>query len=275
MLDFRWHRRSKDRTPIIRDIDIIRFTEEVLSDFKPELLDKPGKLDYNHFIERYLGATIDYQDIYYPDEGNIAGATIFNRDYIDVYDKEHRTVKSIAVEPDTIIIDNSVANSKFFGFEAFTAMHEGGHFQMHTEVYKRASNQISLYSMGIIEPETSGMLCKRSNIGKSKTPLVTNEDFREHQANTYAASMLMPRRTFIPYVYEQNLKDGYGSGIHTILPEFDKHGEESLKYLAAAASRLFGVSRSAVRVNMQKYGLLCKAEEFREAKQRLAYYTSF
>ena len=40
MLDFRWHRRSKDRTPIIRDIDIIRFTEEVLSDFKPELLEK-------------------------------------------------------------------------------------------------------------------------------------------------------------------------------------------------------------------------------------------
>lgn len=276
MVEFRWSRRSKDHTPIIRDIDIIEFTEAVLSDYKPELLEKPGRIDPEHFIERYLGATIDYQDIYNPNvKGLIAGATIFNRESLMVYDKEHDTIKSILVEPDTIIIDNSVADSGHFGFEEFTAMHEAGHFQMHPDVYKRDSNQMSFFGMGLMNSASAanGTLCMRSNIGQSKSPLVTNEDFREHQANTYSASMLMPRRTFISYVYERNQLDGYANGIHVILPQYDPDGEKKLKALIAHLSRTYGVSRSAVRVNMQKYGLLARAADFNDAKRRLYMYT--
>lgn len=276
MVEFRWHRRSKDHTPIIRDIDIVMFTEEVLSDYKPELLETPGRIDPEHFIEHYLGAAIDYQDIYNPGaNGLIAGATIFNHERLSVYDKEHDIIKSILVDPGTIIIDNSVADSDHPGFEEFTAMHEAGHFQMHQDVYKRSSNQLSFYSMGLMDAEdtANGTLCMRSNIGQNKTPLVTSEDFREHHANTYSASMLMPRRTFIPYIYERNLADGYMNGIHVILPKYDPDGDNKLKALIAGASRKYGVSRSAVRVNMQKYGLLTTAAEFTEAKRRLAIYT--
>lgn len=276
MVEFRWQRRRKDRTPIIRDIDIIEFTEDVLRDYKPKLLDTPGKLDPENFIERYLGATIDYQDIYYgKGESPIAGATIFNRDRVAVFDREYNRVKEILVDPDTIILDNSVLDSKYPGFAEFTEMHEAGHFQMHPDVYKRSEDQIDFFSLGLMERSNTvnGVMCKRSLIGRTDVTLVTDEDFREHQANTYAASMLMPRRTFIPHVYEQNLIDGYGSGIHVIMPGYDAEGEAKLKKLIARTARLYGVSKSAVRVNMEKYGLLTTARDFTQARNRLAMYS--
>ena len=278
MVEFRWHRRKADRTPIISDMDIIRFTEEVLSDYKPEHLEKPGKLDPEHFIERYLGATIDYQDIYYPKDGSsIAGATIFNRDHVAVLDKEHGIVRSILVEPGTIILDNSILDDRYWGFAEFTAMHEGGHFQMHPEVYERNGEQIDFFSLGLMRPADmmNGVLCKRSNIGRSNIKLVTDEDFREHQANTYAASMLMPRRTFIPFIAEENKKIGYSNGIFVQMPEYSIRENQALRSVIATAARKYGVSRSAVKVNMQKYGLLTKAEGYRAAEHRLLKYSYY
>lgn len=274
VVEFRWYRRCKDRTPIISDLDIIRFTEEVIKDYRPSLLETPGKLDPYHFIERYLRATVDYQDLYYGrGESPIAGATIFNRDRVAVFDRYKYSVKTILVEPNTIILDNSVTDAKHFGFEEFTAMHEAGHYQLHPEVYRRSDDQINLYDMGLDEPNTNpnGILCKRSSIGHSGQ-LITSEDFREHQANTYSASMLMPRRTFIPYVYEQNKLDGYSQGIHVIMPSYDRQGDERLKYLIKRVSLLYGVSVTAVRVNMRKYGLLTPAAEFEDARRKLAKY---
>ena len=223
MVEFRWNRRKADRTPIIRDIDVIRFTEAVLSDYKPEHLEKAGKLDPEHFIERYLGATIDYQDIYYSKGASpIAGATIFNKDHVAVFDKERNMVRTILVDPGTIILDNSVLDDKLQGFAEFTAMHEAGHFQIHPEVYERNGEQIDFFSLGMMKQADmiNGVLCKRSNIGSNKTRLVTDEDFREHQANTYAAAMLMPRRTFIPFVSDLNKFYGYSNGIFVIMPEY-------------------------------------------------------
>ena len=74
MIRFSCSRRSEDMTPVIRDIDISRFAEKVLSDYRPELLNPvrfgddpyycPELLDPYNFAEKYLGAAVDVQDIY-------------------------------------------------------------------------------------------------------------------------------------------------------------------------------------------------------------------
>ena len=83
----------------------------------------------------------------------------------------------------------------------------------------------------------------------------------------------MKNTTFIPYIYDQNLRDGYSAGIHVILPTYDKKGEDNLKHLIENAAWTFGVSKSAVKVNMEKYGLLVPARDFNDAKKRLAKYS--
>ena len=80
MIEFGCNRYHKgDMTPIVTDLAIQDYAEAVLEDYKPKLLKTPGKINALHFLESYLGVTVDYKDIYYKEgESPIAGATVFN-----------------------------------------------------------------------------------------------------------------------------------------------------------------------------------------------------
>lgn len=108
MIDFRCNARHKDMTPIVKDTDIQDYAETLLRDYKPKLLQEPGKVNPIHFVESYLEAVVDYQDIYYPENAPaIAGATVFNDDRILVFDREAKRIKPIEVAANTVLIDNS------------------------------------------------------------------------------------------------------------------------------------------------------------------------
>ena len=123
------------------------------------------------------------------------------------------------------------------------------------------------------------MLCMRSNIGRSTGGLKTSEDFREHQANTFAASMLMPPRVFIPFVqllmqkYRRFREEG-------LMITYDfAWGDPRYGYfleIVNSTARQFGVSSKAVKVQMAKYGLRAdpKDADVREARRRLKMYQS-
>lgn len=75
MIDFHCNKRHKDMTPIVKDTEIQDYAEVLLQDYKKQLLREPGKINPLHFVESYLGAVVDYQDIYYPENTPaIAGA---------------------------------------------------------------------------------------------------------------------------------------------------------------------------------------------------------
>ena len=83
----------------------------------------------------------------------------------------------------------------------------------------------------------------------------------------------MPPKTFIPFVRELIYEQGYNSGIFTIFRNdgFKKTYTDYRKILFATA-RKFGVSHTAVDVQMQKYGLYTSADEFSKARRRLKMY---
>ena len=105
MIDFSCRCYHKDRTPIVKDLYIQDYAEALLADYRPELLKTPGKVDAFHFLENYLGVTVEFQDIFYP-EGKIpvAGATIFNDEAIMVFDRSGMKVSSIDVPAGTVLI---------------------------------------------------------------------------------------------------------------------------------------------------------------------------
>ena len=289
MVEFSCSRTSEDTTPVIRDIEIAKFAERVLYDYRPELLTytsfgedpyyTPALLDPYDFANNYLGANIEVHDIYTEsDKELIAGATVFNLQRVKVFDKDHMCTREILVLPNTILLDTATVDHWHKGFEFFTIMHEVGHLMLHQRVYRIEPMQ-GFYTTGNV-PDASGdaVLCMRSNIGRSSGGLKTNEDFREHQANTFAASMLMPPRLFIPYVQKQmkqfNRFDDELMVTHTI----NDGSREYWRYrdVVRLTAKQFGVSTRAAEVQMTKYGLQAdlKDASVKEARRRLKMYQS-
>ena len=290
MIEFNCSRTSEDMTPVIRDIEIAKFAQSVLYDYRPELLTftsygedpyyEPALLDPYDFAQNYLGSNIEVHDIYTAKKGElIAGAAVFNYQKVKVFDKANMCTREILVPPNTILLDNETVDHWHKGFEFFTIMHEAGHLMLHQRVYKREPKQ-GFYTTGNVQNSSrSTVLCKRSSIsGTRNSSLITSEDFREHQANTFAGSMLMPPRIFIPYVQK-------------LMTEYDRFNDEIMvthtindgtsaywRYvdIVNRTARKFGVSYRAVRVQLAKYGLQAdpKDDKVKEAKRRLRMYQS-
>ena len=55
---------------------------------------------------------------------------------------------------------------------------------------------MSLFDFMNPDMPKSVICCRKTNIEDRKNKLVTQEDFREHQANVFAAAITMPRRIF-------------------------------------------------------------------------------
>lgn len=272
MIDFHCNRRHKDMTPIVKDIEIQEYAETLLADYKPKLLCEPGKINPLHFVESYLEAVIDYQDIYYPENTPaIAGATVFNRDNVLVFDREEKRIKSIEVAANTVLIDNSTMEDGKEGFAAFTVLHEGGHLCMHPAVYRKMGGQMTLFDDH--KDGESVVCCRRSSLEGSynrRSKLTTQEEFREHQANVFAASIAMPRQTFIPTAQELIRKCGHRDGVYVMPTVIDWDYNFGLSAIEETLSELYGVSKSAANIHMRRLGLLMSEEEYREQHRQMA-----
>ena len=260
MIKFRCFKRHQDGTPIIRDVDIVKFAEAQLADYRPELLEVPGKIDPIHFIEKYLGVNIDFQDLYYEEGASpIAGATVFNDEEVRVFDRENMCTKNISVKAGTIIIDNSTITDKNEGFARFTELHEAGHLNMHPAVYRRTPGQKSMFVA------RSYVLCKRETMELGRRRLVTQEDFREHQANVYAAAMEMPERPFTKLTLSLIQKYDIGMDGNSVLVKpygLNYDFEVGLARIISELAETFGASVQAVRIQLQARGFLMTQQEY-------------
>ena len=290
MIEFSCSRTSEDMTPVIRDIEIAKFAQCVLYDYRPELLTyasygedpyyEPALLDPYDFAQNYLGSAIEVCDIYTEKKGDlIAGAAVFNLQRVKVFDKENMCTREILVAPNTILLDNETTSHWHKGFEFFTIMHECGHLMLHQKVYRREPER-GFYTTGNVPASSeSAVLCMRSNIGGTRSGgLKTNEDFREHQANTFAGCMLMPPRIFIPYVQKQMRRFGRFDDELMVTHTINDSSREYWRYVDVVnrTAMKFGTSFRAVRVQMAKYGLQAdpKDDKVKEARRRLKMYQS-
>lgn len=264
------HHRS-DHTPIVTDLELQDYGEELLRDYKPKLLKEPGKINAFHFVESYLEANLDYQDIYYEeDEGPIAGATVFNDDKVLVFDREGQCIRPIEVSAGTILIDNSVMKDGKEKYATFTVLHEGSHFCVHPCVYRRDVTQFSLFDLMRQHEGAHIVQCRRSAIENPKSKLVTQTDFREHQANTLAAALAMPRPTFIPYAKDLIRKEGFKNGIWVEPTLYDWNLDQGLICVVDEIAETYGVSKAATRVQLKRQGLLISEMEYLQQRSQIA-----
>jgi Zn-dependent peptidase ImmA (M78 family) len=139
------------------------------------------------------------------------------------------------------------------GLALFTGFHEGGHLVMHWDVFVNKDG----YPYERTIDEAAVLCCRRENIesfgfGKKER---TASEWREHQADYFAAAIAMPNATFRPFVNgimrENNYYKGYiKTGIDD---ELDILANDLLpEYI----SETYGVSKRAARIKLRKAGFV-------------------
>ena len=264
MIEFRWSKMDKqDNTPILKDTEIDELAEMLLADYKPQLLKEPTPINHLHFLESYLGANIEFMDIYYEDKP-IWGATAFNdQEYIKVFDRENCRVGVRKLTNRTIVIDNYVMQEGKEGLGLFTGLHEGGHLWLHPGVFTAPDNSGQLSLFKDEKPKIRPVVCCRHNNIESfgrKKALVTSEDFREHQADYFASAIAMPKSTFIPLALEiLNLNGITGGRVITGIDwQHDWFAEEEFPRLIAG---VYGVSKQAAFNKLRKFDFIVAKDD--------------
>lgn len=269
MLEFQCNRHANDGTPIIKDAEIAEYAERLIRDYNARYLEEPWNLDPLKFSEFYLEATLDFVDIYCEEGEQIAGATIFNREKIRLFDKENLRTRCEIYDANTILIDNGTMKEGRETFARFTVLHEDGHLCMHPSVFRNCPGQMNIFDIVRSEEPRNVICCRKVNVEEYGSKLVTQEDFREHQANVFAAAVAMPKRIFIKIATDAIKKMGCSEGYY-VLPtlrgsDYDACADSLVTYMG----QKFNVSKSAARLQLRKYRLIRTSwEEYELNKQR-------
>ena len=242
-------------TPVLYDREIDAYAHAVLEDYKPQLLEEPGTINFQHFLESYLSVSIEYHDIYNDDpERPILAMTIYGCGEIKVFDRDNGCVSRIEVPKRTVIIDNAIMEPGKESLALFSGLHEGGHVALHWDVYNR------ILEDELCDNAVPVVYCRRENIesisnGNIRDRKRSAEEWREHQADYFAAAIAMPNATFKPFVHTMLRENGCYKGSITIGRDTD------LDILADdiipdAISEVYGVSRRAARIKLRKTGFV-------------------
>lgn len=259
LIKFKWYRvDKKTNIPILKNIEIDALAEIILQDYKPVLLKEPRRIKYEHFLESYLGANLEYQHIYYSkDEGQILGVTAFNKERLKVFDKESLSTKQVLLDKSSVVLDLYITEEGREGLELFTGLHEGGHLWMHNDVYSKLEKERSLFHNDV-ETIRSVTCCRRSDIegfGRSWKGYRTPEDWIEYQANYFAAAISMPKATFIPLVLDTLKAHGITDG-YVIEDAGFKERFFAKEQLTQVIVDAYGVSKAAAYVKLRKFGYI-------------------
>jgi len=235
------------------------YAETVVADFAPELLRTPGILNVEKFLEYYLGLSIRYCQINY--DRKILGMTAFNDGLVQVINEETGLPESIYVTKGTVIFDTSLALKRSKPRLSFTGMHEGTHWMIHPRAFAE-DNPFGLVGAH----EHRYLAAKEGNADYSRSMQErTDIELMERQADFLSSAMLIPRSTLRIVCLEYFRF--YGEKPHRIVkgagnPMDDCFAAQLPEYVAG----IFGVSKGAAQIRLEKLGEIVDKTRWRRAR---------
>ena len=106
------------------------------------LTDNPRAIPIEDIMENKFNLSIEYQ--YIRKNGRILGETVFEDDYVPIYDMEKGKYIWIFVKRGTIIIDASLLRCRIAGRLRFTCAHEFAHWLIHQKLYTDSGEVASM-----------------------------------------------------------------------------------------------------------------------------------
>lgn len=239
--------RNKNGMPIIRDKEIDVIVEQILTQYKPELLTRPGVLDVDDFALYYLGLQQDFQ--YLSHCGIIWGMMVFNDTHkVPIYLPELKQADYTEAKEGTIIIDNTLLEDTTEYRYRSTMAHECGHWIFHKDMFSGDKLQVSLFD----EPIEATIPCRSKDIESSgRRRLITPHDWIEHHAKYFSAALLMPKKA-----------------VQLVCTEIKSEMKMTRRCLSIQNAELinevahtFEVSHSSAQIRIQQLGLQATAAE--------------
>jgi Zn-dependent peptidase ImmA (M78 family) len=189
-------------------------------------------------VEKHLKLRIEFDDLHrlfdVPRSGPGRESDIFGAIWLDC---------------GRIVIDESLdpeVRPTMEGRYRFTLAHEGGgHWRLHRDLVRSDRDQKVFFA------DVPTLICRSSQDMKRL----------EWQANFYASCLLMPRRLVLAEwaAWQDRLGRAKGRG------EVDAVNDALFECVAGPIARRFGVSRTALRIRLEKLGLLLRAEPIQQS----------
>lgn len=219
---------NKNR-PVYRDETIDTIAYNLLLDKYSFYIQQPIPVDIERIIE-LEGYSL--QGVSFADRG-ILGSAIFKDTNVNVLDSEGTgEIKTITVKANSILFDEFEAEKSEVRYRT-TIAHELGHMILHKKYYTNSTIEIK---------------CRKDVVDNyDYKELTTRYDWEEHQANWFAACILIPKDMLIKMIYE-------------LVLNFEIPIPSKLKYISSdeknriidKISTTFNVSRQMAKIRFEK-----------------------
>ena len=252
--------RTKTGGLYLKYSDIEEITKDILLDYDKTLLTEPHAIEYDDFLEGYLGVDIDYQHIYTPRaEDVILGCTLFTKQYLNVFNKEKMIKESYLYIHITVVLDRSLVDGVRKIQDNITGLHEGGHVWLHKDQFTEIQGQYSLnFSKGKI-------CCRKADIEKVNMDNYkpsNDEKWREWQANVFAVTLALPKQSL--EITVRALFDRYGVDKQLVMDA--DYGALELAYdtIPKQLKKIYNMSKEAITYRLIKLGYYITKEQYVE-----------
>ncbi|MHB1654395.1 MAG: ImmA/IrrE family metallo-endopeptidase [Desulfitobacteriaceae bacterium] len=264
MLEFSWRKKDKNNVPVMSAKEMDELAELLIMDYKPTLIKDPQPINYEHFLELYLGVNLRYTDI--TANATILGMIAFDDGRVQVYDNELGCETSIEITEGTVMIDNHLLASDKIGRLRFTALHEGGgHWWCHRGVYARNKGQLSLDFIDN-QHQHSVIKCRVNSVENfAYRRHTTSEDWMEYQADYMASAIAMPKTPF-KVVAEQILNQAGIRNKRIVVGEDAETDLFAMRDFPSFVANIFEVSRQAAEIKLKNFGYI---KDMKTAKQEV------
>lgn len=214
---------SAASVPILSKPEIDDLGERIIEDYCPNALVTPQAIDVDHFLERYLGATMDFK--YLSHCGLYLGMTIFaDTDRVPVFNPEKICAEYISCKAGTVIIDESLLVPAQEHRYRFTGMHEGSHKILHPYYFESLLAKHG--TVGSYVPMVQCRVDSTQVASHGRSRLRTERDWIEWQANCLASAMLMPKSMVIKAVRNAERKRlSVNAGLEAVIETFNVSNE--------------------------------------------------
>lgn len=170
--------------------DLENWADEIIKDFLGADYTKFAPIDIHKLATEYLGLTVKYEKL--SDNLDVYGVSAFRDTVIDLH--RNGTIEKYPIKADTILLEESLQSPELYSTQRFTSGHETAH-----QILRRWENRHAI-----------ALLCKEPDVAFSlkhpNTP-PPERNWREWQADTLGASLLMPRRLVDECIFRFGVSD--------------------------------------------------------------------
>jgi hypothetical protein len=230
---------------IISRYDFDAIARQFLSEYAPGVLAGAKPVSIGDIAEEHLGLTLKYQNL--SPDGEVSGLISFGDTEYDCYDNMFRPIK-LEIADGTILIDYSLSKQITYPRRRFTIAHEVSHRLLHRSYRSQTNRHFSFR-----RKQDTLIACRAVNIEQANTKSDgkwTDHQWEEWQADSLAASILMPIDTIKPFateiIYARSGKTYLNSATDRIIRQ------EIIKKIA----NVFYVSHRAVEIRMKQLLLM-------------------